>query len=380
MRRIVFPGIAIIGLTYTLARSSYGLFLPEIQESLELSETQAGVPAFFAYAAYCLALICSPMLIDRTGAYRCALLSGFAAISGMVGMALSPNLHILSASAFIAAVGSGLSSPALSQIVITNLPPGERDKGNSWINAGTSFGAMVSGPAALLFAGYWRSAYLCFSAIGLIVLLWSRRSLPGTALCPPADRVMDTKNIKHVFSGENLPLFLAAWIAGFASSVYWTFSRSFLTAEHGMGETESMFLWLAMGIAGIAGGTAGGCIERFGITATYRSVLLILSASIGLIVVPSPISLYGSALLFGASYIFLTGVFIAWAVQGFKQSPASGVSLAFLFLGIGQSLGSLAAGAIIERTSYSLCFLLFAGVGLCGLWVSPRLRFLNPVR
>jgi hypothetical protein len=40
---LVAPGLAMIAVTYGLARFAYGLFLPEMRESLDLSETALGL-------------------------------------------------------------------------------------------------------------------------------------------------------------------------------------------------------------------------------------------------------------------------------------------------------------------------------------------------
>lgn len=369
MKKIVFPGIAMISVTYAFARFSYGLFLPDISNSLNLSEMQAGVPSSLAYIAYCLTLVFSSLLINRAGAYNVIQISGFSAVVGTLCIALSQNLYLLSISTFIAGIGSGLSSPAFSKIAAVNLKPEEQDKGNTWINTGTSFGLIISGPLALFFNTYWRLAYIFFAAISFIVMLWNRHNIPKT------DRQFKQSDLPIRKNGLNIPwersihLFTAAFITGISSSIYWTFSRSFLTTEYGISTMESMFFWILMGIAGILGGVAGNFIRQFGLAASYRGVLLVLLTSICLITIPSTISIYCSALLFGISYIFITGVFIVWGVKLFVEAPFLGVSLGFLFLGIGQSFGSLTAGSIIELTSYAFGFLLFAGVGLCGLFV-----------
>ncbi|WP_368490120.1 MFS transporter [Clostridium sp. BJN0013] len=370
MKKIVFPGIAMIGVTYAFARFSYGLFLPDISNSLKLSEMQAGVPSSFAYIAYCLTLVFSSLLINRAGAYNSIQISGFSAVVGTLCIALSQNLHMLSISTFIAGIGSGLSSPAFSKIAAVNLKPEERDKGNTWINTGTSFGLIISGPLALFFSNYWRLAYIFFAAISFIVILWNRRSIPKTDLqFKQSGLPIERKNRWNISWKRSIHLFIAAFITGISSSIYWTFSRSFLTTEYGMSTMESMFFWILMGIAGILGGVAGNFIRQFGLATSYRGVLLVLLASICLITIPSTISIYCSALLFGISYIFITGVFIVWSVKLFVEAPFLGVSLGFLLLGIGQSFGSLIAGAIIDLASYAFGFLLFAGIGLCGLFV-----------
>ena len=52
---LVAPGLALIAVTYGLARFAYGLFLPEMREALDLSETVLGLIGAGSYAGYCVA-------------------------------------------------------------------------------------------------------------------------------------------------------------------------------------------------------------------------------------------------------------------------------------------------------------------------------------
>lgn len=162
-------------------------------------------------------------------------------------------------------------------------------------------------------------------------------------------------------------LLLASLISGISSSIYWTFSRSYITVEYNMTTNESVVFWIIMGVAGIVGGAAGGFIQKLGLAWSYRLLLFLLFISIVLLTAPLNWTHYFSAALFGSSYIFLTGLFIVWATRIFSVLPALGVSLSFLALGIGQALGSFFAGRLIEMTSYPFSFILFAGIGLIGL-------------
>jgi hypothetical protein len=54
---LVAPGLAMIAVTYGLARFAYGLFLPEMRESLGLSDSVLGLIGAGSYAGYCLAVI-----------------------------------------------------------------------------------------------------------------------------------------------------------------------------------------------------------------------------------------------------------------------------------------------------------------------------------
>ncbi len=42
LRRLVPPGLAMIAVTYGLARFAYGLFLPEMREAFDLSPSLLG--------------------------------------------------------------------------------------------------------------------------------------------------------------------------------------------------------------------------------------------------------------------------------------------------------------------------------------------------
>lgn len=371
MRKIVFPGIAMIGVTYALAKNSYGLLLPYISHALSFSEAYAGVPVFFAYAAYCISLVLAPFIIQRAGTYNTIQLAGLSAIAGMFGAAVSSGIITLSICTFIAGFASGLSSPAFGQVVTDNLPKEKQNRGNTWINTGTSFGLILSGPIALLFAEQWRITYLFFAMTGIVVLFWNRRNIPKSQ--HQINVVCFRKKISTVSWKKVMMLSLAALITGICASIFWVFSRSFLMSVYDISEMNSSLFWLIMGISGIIGGIAGSIIEKFGLTSSYRGSLLVMLISLCLITIPSSISIYGSAILFGVTFILLTGLFIVWGINLFEQAPSFGVSLAFLLLGIGQSFGSLFAGIIIEKKSYPFAFLLYAGIGLCGLFLKAQI-------
>lgn len=365
MKRIVFPGIAMIGVSYAFARFSFGMFLPDIAESLELTEAASGAISSLAYLAYCLALLTSSVFIYRTGAHTVVQMAGFSAVVGMIGIAIAPNIYVLTFGVLVAGLSSGWTSPALSQVAVSTLQPSDRDRGNTWINTGTSFGLILSGPVVLLFTEHWRLSYSLFALIGIGVMLWNWKSVPEGESRKKEKPIMRDKLFNQWKKSGYL--LIASFLVGTSSAIYWTFSRSYLTIEYDMSYLESVVFWIMMGISGILGGIAGGSIKQFGLAMAYRFTLVIMASSIAMITVPSVLMIYVSGILFGIAYIFMTGIFIVWGTRLFINNPSVAVSLSFLFLGIGQSLGSFTAGGIIEIASYTVGFLLFAGIGLVGL-------------
>lgn len=370
MWKIVLPGIAMIAVTYALARYSFGLFLPDISSALNLSESQAGYVSSAAYAAYTLSLLTASVLIHKYNARYMVLLSGATAFLGMLGMAFSQGFYTLALSAFFAGLGSGWISPAFSQVVSQSMASGVQDKGNTWINTGTSFGIIFTGLIALLFAEEWRWSYMLFAVLAFIVCWWNALALKEEKQqpLPPAQNFLGMKLLKKA------RFLIAASIGiGFSSSIYWTFSRSYVTEIYSLSENESVIFWIVMGGAGILGGIAGTVIQSIGLRLSYRLGLLVITASILGLTLSHLAAIYLSALLFGTSFIFMTGLFIVWGTRQFPETPSLGVSMSFFSLGVGQSLGSFIAGLLIEEISYPFAFVFFGVAGFLFLFCKVRI-------
>ena len=71
---LVAPGLATIAVTYGLARFAYGLFLPEMRESLDLSDSVLGLIGAGSYAGDRLAVLGALVLTSRSGPRLMALL------------------------------------------------------------------------------------------------------------------------------------------------------------------------------------------------------------------------------------------------------------------------------------------------------------------
>src|SRR3712207_6856130 len=74
-----------IAVTYGLARFAYGLFLPEMGESLDLSGTALGLIGAGSYAGYCLAIVVALVFTSRTGPRFMAVAAGGGGVGGMAG-------------------------------------------------------------------------------------------------------------------------------------------------------------------------------------------------------------------------------------------------------------------------------------------------------
>jgi predicted MFS family arabinose efflux permease len=378
---LVAPGLAMIAVTYGLARFAYGLFLPEMRESLDLSDSALGLIGAGSYAGYCLAVLGALVFTSRTGPRFMAVAAGAVAVVGMATVAWSPTAWVLALGVLVAGSSSGLASPPMGEAVATSIPEELQDRANALINSGTSIGVAISGPAALLLTEQWRVAWGVFALVGGVVVVWNAIVMPpkpvgddrpGEAAQTDVPRL----SVRYLVGPRSVPLFAAATGVGFASAAYWTFSRDVVVRLGDLSETGSTLFWMVIGVSGLAGGLAGDLVQRFGLTRAFRVSVLSMAAAIGLLAAaPSVLLLaYASAALFGSSYIMLTGIILVWSVSVFDERPSAGLGAAFLLIAVGQVFGALTAGAVAGAAGLVVTFWAFVGIALAAALVSPQVE------
>lgn len=391
---LVAPGLALIAVTYGLARFAYGLFLPEMREAFALSPSLLGVIGAGSYLGYCVAIVFSLIYTSSSGPRWMAVAASAVAVVGMCVVASAPAAWVLALGVLVAGSSTGLASPPMGEAVARSIRNSLQDRANTLINCGTGVGVAFSGPAALLLTGQWRLAWAAFALVGFAVLVWNAVVMPRKAVADRDERENDETDedeaeavngprrtrlsFSHLVGARvrprSRPLFVAAFGLGFASAVYWTFSRDLVVQAGDLGQTGSTLFWMVIGISGLAGGAAGDLVRRFGLTAVWRGGLFSMAASIALLAVaPGVLPLaYVSAALFGSTYIMLTGVVLVWSVSVFQEIPSAGLGAGFLLIAIGQVAGSPIAGALAGATSAATAFFSFAVAAALTACVRPH--------
>lgn len=85
-----------------------------------------------------------------------------------------------------------------------------------------------------------------------------------------------------------------------------------------------------------------------------------------------------SSLIFGVSYIFITGVLLVWGVKIIVKNASLGIGIPFLMLAVGQVLGSIVAGPFIEDLGYTMTFIIYGLIGLVALLLFPKVDVQPP--
>ncbi|UUX49592.1 MFS transporter [Nisaea acidiphila] len=361
-RSFVASGFALIAVAYGLARFAYGLFLPALAAELGLGPTEAGWIGSGAFAAYCVATAAAALLCVRIGARRTLLLAGAVAAVGMAGIAASQDAAMLAVSVTFAGLSPGLASPPLALAVSERIEPVQQGAANTLINSGTSAGVVLSGPVALVLAEAWREAYWLFALLSFGVTVWLCYSMPPVAA---AKGRAEPKPFREYMRHRVLmPVLLTSALMGVSSTAIWTFGGAILSDHAGWTDTRIAGVWIVIGASGVAGAAAGPLIRRFGLNEVHRASLAAIACSILLLSIPGGglIWGFGSAVLFGAAYIMMTGVILVWGVEAVPEYPAFGLGAGFLSIAAGQVAGAPVFGYLYESAGVVPALLTFSAL------------------
>lgn len=370
-RGLTAAGLAIVAVTYGLARYCFGLFLPEIRQEFGLSPELVGLIAGLSYLGYLAATFVGSWLSTLFDPRLPILLGGLAATAGMSLIALSSSPAMLAAGVFVAGTSPGLSYPPFSDVIVRHTEPSRQNGVYAWINSGTGFGVALAGPLALFAAGDWRLAWLAFAGIALAVTLWNFAALPRRRAAPETGPRRMPLGILKERSARGL--FVSAFLFGIVTAVYWTYAVELLTLLTG-NPRDAILFWIVLGIAGVTGCFAGGLVDRWGLAMSYRLLAVLVGAAVGTLplLVATRLGIFVSAACFGAGFIVMTALYGMWSMRIFRQAPSIGFGFTFFLISLGQGAGPVLSGFVIPVAGHSSLFFA-AGLLCCALaWFRVR--------
>lgn len=374
--KLVFPGIAMIATIYGLGRFSFGLFLPDISKDLHLSASSAGIISSLFYLSYCFTIIYATLRTAKTGPKYMIMLASLLVILGLITISIASNALTLSLGVIFAGASSGLISPPYGYAISLWIKWEQQGKANTWINSGTSIGLVFTGITAMLVFIDWRSVYLIYGIIAILITVWNFFIIPSLKhninINPGSLNILDISASKRII--------FASTILGISTAPYWTFSKSYVQNTDHYSPVALSIFWILIGVAGVLGGISGRMIDQYGLKFSYfLGVILMAAASILLALTPFIwIVPFLASLLFGASYIFITGVLLVWGVKLFVKNASLGIGIPFLMLAVGQVIGSVLAGPIVEELGYTFTFVIYGIIGLTPILTYPKVEVKPP--
>ena len=390
---IVLTGIAVVFSCLGLGRFSFGMLLPSMGSSLNLSYSQMGLIGTGNFVGYMVSVILAGIVARGIGA-RWTISIGLVLVGGSMALISRAMGFLQVMSLYVATgIGSGLANVPIMGLV------------SHWFlrsDRGRAAGIMISGNGvAIVFTGLlipwinasmgaegWRTGWLTIGVISLIIAVLAAsflRNEPGEkGLKPLGKEDTQTTSTRPERSGAStrwIMVHLGCIYALFGATyvVYATFIVTTMVTERGFGENTAGIFWAVFGGLSILSGPVFGSLsDRLGRKAGMMVVFAFFTISYVLVAseLPNPF-LYASIGMYGlAAWSIPT---IMSAAVGDYTGPVRAVeALGFitLFFGAGQITGPVGAGFIADATgsfsmAFWLCALLTASAVLLTYFLKP---------
>jgi predicted MFS family arabinose efflux permease len=367
--RTVLPGVAMIAVTFGLARYGYGLLLPEMQAELSIGAGTAGLISSCTYVSYLLANVGVVWLVDRRGP-RAAIWSAAAlAATGMLVVATATSAPLLAVGVLLGGAAPGLAFPPYADLVARSVHPRRRDLAWSAISSGTGWGVAIAGPIAIAAGSDWRLAWMVFVALAVAAGVTA-------GLFAPAHHHERPRRPQLSWSWflcpRSRPLLVSAVLIGAGSAVWWSFSVDALR-HAGIDATPARIVYAVCGAAGILASASGGVFDRIGLRRGYLLACTLLAASLALLgtVATHLAAALVAAVLFGTFYNTAVAAQGIWSSRVFADHPAAGLAAVNTALTIGTLAGPSIAGTSITHLGYPTTLVAAAAVVLTALVFCP---------
>ena len=352
--------MAVIAVTYGLARYGYGLYLPHFRAAFDLSAGVAGAIAAGSYLGYCVAAVLAGRLVGGGRARLALWAAGGSAALGSLLVAAAWNGSSLAVGALIAGSGAGAATPALVAAVAGTVPQPDQPRAQGVVNSGTGAGVVGGGLLVLSVPEVWRWSWAGFALAALLVTAEADRR----SRWQPLPEHPDAREAVRSQVGQLARPLAAALLAGAGCAGVWTFARDLLTADGGMAPAVTGLLWCLLGAAGLLGGLSGLLVARVGLRAAWIGTVLAAAAGTALLgvlpgaVVPAALALA----VFGCAFVALSGVLLAWGAERVPAAAAGAAALLFIGLTVGQAVGALVLGLVGQAAGTPVAFVAAAVV------------------
>ncbi len=358
-------------------RYGYGILLPEMLPSLDITKTEAGV----IYASFFIAYtILSPILGLLGDRYNVRLLlTVFVGVLGAGTFLMAFSSTIVQASLFFILAGIGSAVCWAPTMALAQRWTSDKHRGKvlAFIDVGSALGIIGTSTVVpmIVIANDWRAGWMSLGVLGFAVAVLNFlavRNHPGEQ---PALRQVKLKQhpgepigtiyMRLLRDGKFWLIGLAYLLTGFSIIIPFTFLSTYAVQELAFSYETATKLITVIGIGAIIGKTTLGPLsDKIGrIKVMMLCAVLIAGGSLGMA--------YGQRIwLIVFTAVFSLGYGTAWSMYAAaasdyfsKESSGSIVGLWTVYLGIGSVISPIIAGWIADATGTLSWSFILAAVG-----------------
>jgi len=386
-RRLILIACFLTVFTAYAIRYGYGVLLPKMLDSLDITKAEAGVIYSSFFIAYTVSSPILGFLGDRWNARW--LISSFVAVLGIGAFLMSYTSSILSASLFYTLAGIGSSACWAPVMALAQRWTGRQSIGRTLaiIDIGSALSLIVTGAVMpQVAASDWRTGWLYLGALGFLaaaldflVLRDRPAELQNEDKIEKKPRPSAKTTLISLFRDSRFWLLgMAYLLTGFAILIPFTFLSTYAAQELNFSYDVAANLLTAIGIGAIISKVGFGYLsDRIGrLRVMMLCAALIACGSLGMV-------FSGGIWLFATSVVFSLGYGVVWAMYAAAasdyfsgESAGTIVGLWTMLLGIGSIFAPIASGWLADITgNLAWSFSLSAGAGVISfLLLIPVMR------
>jgi MFS family permease len=343
-------------------RYGYGILLPEMLNSLDITKADAGIIFSAFFIAYTIASPVCGFISDRYDPRW--LLASFVTALGVGALLMSRASSILQASLFFTLAGIGSSACWAPVMALAQKWTSHEHRGKtlSFIDVGSALSIVTMGATipVIIRDLDWRAGWVILGAVGIALGIFNFLVVKNP---PDMLQAKQNKNSTPVkTAGVPLSALLGSgkfWLfglgylfTGFSILVPFTFLSTYAVQELSYPYNIATNLMTVIGVGAIISKiTIGPISDKTGrIKMIFLCGILISLGSLGM-AYGNVVTPFVSAFIFSLGYGAIWAMYAAAASDYFaKESSGTIVGLWTLFLGIGSVLSPIISGWLADRT------------------------------
>ena len=255
--------------SHSFARSSYGLLIPAIEDSLDLTHAQAGVGGTLTYAAFLVGTFLVASISGRTEPVNLMRAGLLIATVGFLVNAVAPSYpFLLLGLALGGGAGAGIWVPAPT-VATAGVSPERRSFVIGLLTATIGLGILAVGVgtnvirAALDDDGLWRPVWAFQAAVAFLLFLLMVTVVRQERTPPVASGGVNLSLLRSVPSWWQITLAYALY--AIAGGGFFAFAVAAVEEDGGLSRSDATAVFAAMGLAGaVAAPVTGRLSDRFG--------------------------------------------------------------------------------------------------------------------
>lgn len=368
--KTLFSSILINFASLGLGRFSYGMILPDLQNSLQISTTKAGFIGTANFTGYMIAIFFVSYLYKKYETSSLIRISLILQALSMFCMIFFNDYVFISFFYMLSGFFAALSNVSIMIYIAHIIPSHIKGKALGITVTGIGFAIIFSGfivPQIQSFIpeSAWKTNWAVFSSLILLISFFVKSGLKQHD--NKQHQSSDEKNSKEILkSSKFFRISFLYLVFGITYVVYVTFFVTASIEKYDISSYEAGYFWSVLGcMALISGPIFGHLSDKIG---AYKTLIIIYTfLTFSNIILASNLSsnfLWISAILFGMSAWAIPSLITLLSAQEFGvENTAKVFSLATLVFASGQIIGPIGAGYIYDiKGDFSTVFILCAAI------------------